>query len=429
MVGVRNLRTVLPHGDAAGFPTIGRIGNPQGPYQPDPPRDRRLVPISVPRGRLPYALCRMHRLHPAVPALLALAAAGAAVGHPADSPPSIPGETPDRSGESSGDGPAPMNPQAVVPTLSELPLEVRIAIGATTIRPPGTATQSIALARTLGERLGQSAPTQATGGLVATGIGDPGSLGRTTRQLAAIRSKIRRLLRMNLDGDASRLVLLERSRDRFELADATLFSQAPLATRTAVLGLAEGQVVVLAWQDPDAASFLAATARALATASIIEGGLSGRIAVATPDATRDPDPAETPEEIEPTETPAPTSDRAPAWFLEGLASQLAAATASPNALEPRQREAGLRFLRSGGDPRRVFALPADDPQWIVLDGVAQSVAFLAVQRLAEDAPANLDRLIGGLRAGRSWPDAWRDSLGGTPSSLAERLARHHAVND
>jgi hypothetical protein len=34
-----------------------------------------------------------------------------------------------------------------------------------------------------------------------------------------------------------------------------------------------------------------------------------------------------------------------------------------------------------------------------------------------------------LRAGRSWPDAWRDSLGGTPSSLAERLARHHAVND
>jgi hypothetical protein len=228
---------------------------------------------------------------------------------------------------------------------------------------------------------------------------------------------------MNLDGDTSQLVLLERSRDRFELADATLFSQAPLATRTAVLGLAEGHVVVLAWQDPDAGSFLAATARALATASIIEGGLSGRVVAPRAE---DSDVEAPPESETPT---SPTSDRTPAWFLEGLASQLAAATASPNALEPRQRETGLRFLRGGGDPRRIFALPADDPQWIVLDGVAQSVAFLAVQRLAEDAPANLDRLIGGLRAGRSWPDAWRDSLGGTPSSLAERLARHHAVND
>jgi len=363
----------------------------------------------------------MRRLLPAVPALLAFAAAGAAVARP-------PAGTPDGVEQKQDSAPTGL-PTSSVPTFHDRPLEGRIAAGTAELGTPTTPARAVALAATLAARLGQPARTQSASGLALAGSGDARVLGRTARELAGVRSSIRRLLRMNLDGDTSQLVLLERSRDRFELADATLFSQAPLATRTAVLGLAEGHVVVLAWQDPDAGSFLAAAARCLAAASIIEGGLSGRIAVATPDATRDPDPVETPEEIEPTETPAPASDRTPAWFLEGLASQLAAATASPNALEPRQRETGLRFLRGGGDPRRIFALPADDPQWIVLDGVAQSVAFLAVQRLAEDAPANLDRLIGGLRAGRSWPDAWRDSLGGTPSSLAERLARHHAVND
>jgi hypothetical protein len=357
----------------------------------------------------------MRRLLPAVPALLAFAAAGAAVARP-------PAGTPDGVEQKQDSAPTGL-PTSSVPTFHDRPLEGRIAAGTAELGTPTTPARAVALAATLAARLGQPARTQSASGLALAGSGDARVLGRTARELAGVRSSIRRLLRMNLDGDTSQLVLLERSRDRFELADATLFSQAPLATRTAVLGLAEGHVVVLAWQDPDAGSFLAATARALATASIIEGGLSGRVVAPRAE---DSDVEAPPESETPT---SPTSDRTPAWFLEGLASQLAAATASPNALEPRQRETGLRFLRGGGDPRRIFALPADDPQWIVLDGVAQSVAFLAVQRLAEDAPANLDRLIGGLRAGRSWPDAWRDSLGGTPSSLAERLARHHAVND
>lgn len=357
----------------------------------------------------------MRRLLPAVPALLAFAAAGAAVARP-------PAGTPDGVEQKQDSAPTGL-PTSSVPTFHDRPLEGRIAAGTAELGTPTTPARAVALAATLGARLGQPARTQSASGLALAGSGDARVLGRTARELAGVRSSIRRLLRMNLDGDTSQLVLLERSRDRFELADATLFSQAPLATRTAVLGLAEGHVVVLAWQDPDAGSFLAAAARCLAAASIIEGGLSGRVVAPRAE---DSDVEAPPESETPT---APAPDRTPAWFLEGLASQLAAATASPNALEPRQRETGLRFLRGGGDPRRIFALPADDPQWIVLDGVAQSVAFLAVQRLAEDAPANLDRLIGGLRAGRSWPDAWRDSLGGTPSSLAERLARHHAVND
>ncbi|MGA0420950.1 MAG: hypothetical protein ACO3P9_13115 [Phycisphaerales bacterium] len=357
----------------------------------------------------------MRRLLPAVPALLAFAAAGAAVARP-------PAGTPDGVEQKQDSAPTGL-PTSSVPTFHDRPLEGRIAAGTAELGTPTTPARAVALAATLAARLGQPARTQSASGLALAGSGDARVLGRTARELAGVRSSIRRLLRMNLDGETSQLVLLERSRDRFELADATLFSQAPLATRTAVLGLAEGHVVVLAWQDPDAGSFLAAAARCLAAASIIEGGLSGRVVAPRAE---DSD-VEAPPESETPTSPAP--DRTPAWFLEGLASQLAAATASPNALEPRQRETGLRFLRGGGDPRRIFALPADDPQWIVLDGVAQSVAFLAVQRLAEDAPANLDRLIGGLRAGRSWPDAWRDSLGGTPSSLAERLARHHAVND
>jgi len=247
---------------------------------------------------------------------------------------------------------------------------------------------------------------------------------------------------MDADDGTSQLLLLEASRDRFELAGATLFEQTPLATRTAVLGSVDGRLVVSAWRDPDAGSFLAATARAMAIASIVESGLLGpgsRSVREDPEPIGPRTPSERPMPPESPTTPTtpdpPGADvssddgRAPAWFLEGLASQLAAATTSPNALEPRQRENGLSFLRSGGDPRRIFALAADDPGWIDLDGVPQSVAFLAVQRLAEDAPANLDRLIGALRAGRSWAEAWRGSLGGTPASLAGRLVRHHAVND
>jgi len=361
----------------------------------------------------------MRRLLPAVPALLALVAAGPAVAGWSSTPM-----------RSAADPP-------VIRALTEVPFEGRLAVGVADAAAPTTPEEAIVLAKSLEGRLGGIAQIRSAPGLVVSGSGDADAVDRIGRTLAAMRARILRLLRVDGDGKTSQLVLLASSRDRFELVDATLFGQAPLPSRTAVLGVAEGRLVVAAWRDPDAGSFLAATARALAAAAIVEDDLAGpgtAPAAASPpsegEGTSEETAADAREAPESTTPPAPSGDeRPPAWFLEGLASQLAAATASPNALEPRQRETGLRYLRGGGDPRRIFALPADDPQWIALDGVAQSVAFLAVQRLAEDVPGNLDRLIDALRAGRSWPEAWRSSLGGTPAALAERLVRHHAVND
>lgn len=363
----------------------------------------------------------MRRSSPAVPALLALVAVGAAVVQAAAIPPgprpSAAEKDPAKDPGGVETAPVAPDPTAEIPSLASLPLEARIALGEVDPGEPTTTADAEALAKSLAGRLGRPSKVHFAPGIALAGTGDAASLGRIARRLAGIDGRIRDLLRMTEPEGRSQLVLLEVSRDAYEFADAALFGQAPIATRTAVLGVAEGHLVVTAWWDPDVGSLLAATARTLASAAIIEGGLL------------EARPA-TPEGEDPTASSIDrNATRPPAWFLEGLASQLASVVASPNALEPRQRETGLHFLRGGGDPRRVFALAPDDPAWIALDGVAQSVAFLAVQRLAEDAPASLDRLIGALRAGRSWPSAWKATLGGTPASLAERLVRHHAVND
>lgn len=225
---------------------------------------------------------------------------------------------------------------------------------------------------------------------------------RFSTMLAAMRRTLGGLSATDPPSPA-RVILLHPTRDAFELAEATLFSQAPLASRLATtqeLALDDAAVPLIdAWHDPDEATFRAAVGRALAMSLLREQfELSGERSL-------------------------------PAWIREGLASQLVAMHASPPSLEPVLRRNGLAFIRGGGDLAALLSKPPEDPAWIDLNGPAQAVAFLAVQRLAEGNPQGLDRFLAAVRSGMSVKVAFERAFGTSADAFIAHLATYYRVND
>ena len=201
----------------------------------------------------------------------------------------------------------------------------------------------------------------------------------------------------------ARVVVLHETRDGFELAEATLFAQAPLASRLATtqeLPVGDGLVPVIdAWRDPDESTFRAAIGRAIAMSLLREQyAISGERSL-------------------------------PAWIREGLASQLVAMHTSPPSLEPVLRRNGLAFIRGGGAIGPLLAKPADDPAWIDLNGPAQAAAFLAVQRLAEGNPTGLDRFLAAVHSGMDVKAAFERAFGTSADAFIAHLATYYRVND
>ena len=357
----------------------------------------------------------MRRLRPANPAIaLAIAAVcGAASGAdpPADpaatQPPAQPPAPLYRDLPESRPRPAVANPSA------------DDSQGDSTAEPtaPEVAPQPLApeiesvVSESLG-RLGRRDRPVAVQGLL---LYDPNTRDESGRRLAAnvaVRlASLASVYRRTLDppgpsrrpGVETLVVVLNASRNEFELTEATLFNQAPLPSRLATTQSIEvGGVAVPfidAWRDPDEATFRSATGRAIAMALV-----DARYRLTGPGSL-------------------------PAWFREGLASQLMAMHVEPDALEPVLRQSGLAYLRNGGSARTALSLPADDPAWIDLTGPAQGVAFLAVQRLAEGDPQGLDRFLQAVRGGEAAEAAFRRVFKASPLTFAATLERHHAVND
>ncbi len=200
-----------------------------------------------------------------------------------------------------------------------------------------------------------------------------------------------------------RVVVLHETRDGFELAEATLFTQAPLPSRLATtqeLAVGDAWVPLIdAWRDPDEATFRAAIGRAIAMSLLREQfAVSGERSL-------------------------------PAWIREGLASQLVAMHTSPPSLEPVLRRNGLAFIRGGGAIATLLAKAPDDPDWIDLNGPAQAVAFLAVQRLAEGNPTGLDRFLAAVRSGMEVKTAFERAFGTSAEAFIAHLATYYRVND
>lgn len=244
-------------------------------------------------------------------------------------------------------------------------------------------------------RLGRDDAPVTAPGIVLWSPGDRTAAAALAVRLDRSLGEMRRLLRVQRGRLAPRAVVLHADRDAFELAEATLFLQAPLRSRVAVLHEVDGTAVIDAWETSDEPVRRGSLARTLATSLLLE---------------------------------EPTIAAWPTWFREGLASQLADASVSPNGLEPVMRQRGLAAIR-GGRAAGLLGLPPEDPAWIDLASPAQGVAFLAVQWLAEQAPTRLDRFIDALRREVAWTDALRETYGLTPASLSAALGRHYVMND
>jgi len=244
-------------------------------------------------------------------------------------------------------------------------------------------------------RLGRDDAPVTAPGIVLWSPGDRTAAAALAVRLDRSLGEMRRLLRVQRGRLAPRAVVLHADRDAFELAEATLFLQAPLRSRIAVLHELDGTGVIDAWESSDEPVRRGSLGRALATSLLLD---------------------------------EPTIAAWPTWFREGLASQLADASISPNGLEPVMRQVGLAAIR-GGRAAGLLGLPPEDPAWIDLASPAQGVAFLAVQWLAEQAPTRLDRFIDALRRGGAWTDALREIYGLTPASLSAALGRHYMMND
>lgn len=316
-----------------------------------------------------------------------------------------------RRGGANDSSPPPIEPSADGPLRRDLPES----------RPrearPATATGAAAIRAALREALapiGRSEPPIESGGILLVDPRAAADAAPEARRLAAsIAVRFGTMLaamRRTLGGfegidppSPPRVLLLHPTRDAFELAEATLFAQAPLASRTAVAhDLAAGDTLlpaIDAWHDPDEATFRAAVGRALATSLLREQfAVSGERSL-------------------------------PAWIREGLASQLVAMHASPPSLEPILRRNGLAFIRGGGAIAPLLAKPADDPAWIDLNGPAQAVAFLAVQRLAEGNPTGLDRFLAAVRSGMEAKTAFERAFGTSADAFIAHLATYYRVND
>lgn len=341
----------------------------------------------------------MRRLRPANPAIgLAIAAIAAVAG--AEPPPASP---PDHS------PPAPLSGESPALLQRDLP-ESRPKPGS-----PGhlSPERREALRAALGPIGRRDVPVESAGIVLfdprCVEGADP-SVRRLAAASAVRFSTMLAAMRRTLGGFAAtdppsptRVIVLHPTRDAFELAEATLFSQAPLASRLATtheLPLDGAWVPLIdAWHDPDEATFRAAVGRALAMSLLRE-----QFEIA--------------------------GDRSlPAWIREGLASQLVAMHAAPPSLEPILRRNGLAFIRRGGDLAAVLSRPPEDPAWIDLNGAAQAVAFLAVQRLAEGRPQALDRFLAAVRSGMAVKVAFERAFGTSAEAFMDHLATYYRVND
>lgn len=350
----------------------------------------------------------MRRLHAANPARLLVAAAIAAVAGVAAAAQTAPTTTPPPPAAApvAPTEPAPASPPTSTPgPTSEAPpadagpvLKKDLPEHRPRAGRPDSPPTAGAIAKRLTPmlaRLGRDDAPVTAPGIVLWSPGDRTAAAALAVRLDRSLGEMRRLLRVQRGGAAPRAVVLHAERDAFELAEATLFMQAPLRSRIAVLHELDGTCVIDAWESSDEPVRRGSLGRTLATSLLLD---------------------------------EPTIAAWPTWFREGLASQLAVASISPNGLEPIMRRAGLSAIR-GGRAAGLLGIPPEDPAWIDLASTAQGVAFLAVQWLAEQRPRDLDRLVDALRREVPFDDALRQASGLTASGLSAALARHYAVND
>ena len=86
------------------------------------------------------------------------------------------------------------------------------------------------------------------------------------------------------------------------------------------------------------------------------------------------------------------------------------------------------MMRNGRHPGWVLSIEADDPA-IWPDGPARDLAFVLVTRLLEtDAPA-LSGLVGDLKRGTAFDEAFRRRFGVTPRGFVDDSATWFRFND
>ncbi|MCH2162363.1 MAG: hypothetical protein MK085_10885, partial [Phycisphaerales bacterium] len=118
----------------------------------------------------------------------------------------------------------------------------------------------------------------------------------------------------------------------------------------------------------------------------------------------------------------------PPWLESGLADVLAAQATPKSVVDDRRRPRALDMMRNGRHPGWVLSIEADDPA-IWPDGPARDLAFVLVTRLLEtDAPA-LSGLVGDLKRGTAFDEAFRRRFGVTPRGFVDDSATWFRFND